>query len=61
MYAIKDTKPASHPCNLCLLSKIRPVAMNNKIMPANDIHIFKSETDNIYHLFIETINDTNEL
>lgn len=45
MYAIKDTIPANIPFNLCRLNKISPVAKNNKIMPAKEIHIFNNDKD----------------
>lgn len=45
IYASKETMPASHPFSLCLLSRIRPMAKNNNIMPAKDMYIFNIETD----------------
>ena len=43
--AIKDTRLASHPCNLLLLNHLSPSARNKKIIPANEMYIFSIDKD----------------
>lgn len=43
IYASRDIIPANQPFNFFLLNQIKPIAKNNKIIPAKDMYILSIE------------------